>query len=602
MPGDRRSVLVMHFKVQPVIVVVWLSIGLIVAKPTVAFSQPFQDRNAESPPAPGLDGTNDAHYTRVTGSRAGRVTAHTLGRADFELANWDVGLGAGILDGPVLSHAGGAADTRKGRLPMGYDYADGDTLHQYKPYLIVSPLQPGLNLIRTAPLPFLEEKTGVALPGICTGKIYSPGRRDCYRQVSTTTISNTGESIQGLPNGEAAPSADIGLGQIGSASGTLWAEPDGVPPGSGSFSALQYAYQFSGNGVIHVSGNRLSASGSAVTSEAGDAPVGPEEVVALEVECDDIPNSVYTASGGLQLSCRATGATGANPDYQWAWTARGGTTDTDNLSATDIPNPVFQTPKFLPITPRNLGSFTYEYTAAASVAGEGTASAEVDITVRVTNGAVSLICSRSSATVYEGMPDIEIGCGWFSFTHLGVPESFNWEWTARAPTTSVDELSDPHIQLPTFYVPESVDADTEYSYTITVSYPRWNGEEGDFTVTVRNREDYKELLVYPTRLEIEEGDTDGETYGVVLTSQPAGDVTVIVSDHATTDVSVSPSTLTFTTDSWSEEKTVTVTAVQDDDVNNDYVTLTNTASGGGYDGADAVDVVVTVIDNKGNSD
>ncbi len=72
-------------------------------------------------------------------------------------------------------------------------------------------------------------------------------------------------------------------------------------------------------------------------------------------------------------------------------------------------------------------------------------------------------------------------------------------------------------------------------------------------------------------------------YTVAPTSEPAGDVTVeIAPDDA--DLTVSPALLTFTAANWKTPRTVTVTAMADDDDLADAATLTHAASGGGYDG------------------
>ena len=67
-----------------------------------------------------------------------------------------------------------------------------------------------------------------------------------------------------------------------------------------------------------------------------------------------------------------------------------------------------------------------------------------------------------------------------------------------------------------------------------------------------------------------EGDADGASYTVVLTTQPAGDVTMTVSGHAGTDLTLSGTTLTnnvltFTDRNWGTAQTVKVTAAEDDD-------------------------------------
>ena len=98
-------------------------------------------------------------------------------------------------------------------------------------------------------------------------------------------------------------------------------------------------------------------------------------------------------------------------------------------------------------------------------------------------------------------------------------------------------------------------------------------------------------------LEIDEGTND--TYTVRLNTEPSADVTITVSGHAGTDVSVSPTSLTFTTTDWSATQTVTVSAGQDDDALNDDVTLEHAVSStGGYSTVTADDVKVTIDDDE----
>ena len=86
-------------------------------------------------------------------------------------------------------------------------------------------------------------------------------------------------------------------------------------------------------------------------------------------------------------------------------------------------------------------------------------------------------------------------------------------------------------------------------------------------------------------------------YSVRLESQPTGTVTVMVRG-ASGDVTVKPSRLIFTTDSWDDEQMVEVKAAQDDDAEPDpTVTLTHAASGGGYSGVTSGTVTVTVTED-----
>ena len=106
------------------------------------------------------------------------------------------------------------------------------------------------------------------------------------------------------------------------------------------------------------------------------------------------------------------------------------------------------------------------------------------------------------------------------------------------------------------------------------------------------------VTIEPTSLTVDEGDTVGKTYTVVLNTQPDGTVRVTVGRPSGTDVRVDKSTLTFTTQNWSQPQTVKVTAVHDNDADNDEVTLTHTANGGGYTNVEADNVEVTVDDDE----
>ena len=96
-------------------------------------------------------------------------------------------------------------------------------------------------------------------------------------------------------------------------------------------------------------------------------------------------------------------------------------------------------------------------------------------------------------------------------------------------------------------------------------------------------------------LTIDEGMT--ATYGVKLGSKPTGTVTVRVVGMSG-DVSVSPSSLTFTTGDWNDWKMVEVKAGQDDDADQDsVVTLKHAASGGGYSTTSGA-VTVTIREDE----
>ena len=68
------------------------------------------------------------------------------------------------------------------------------------------------------------------------------------------------------------------------------------------------------------------------------------------------------------------------------------------------------------------------------------------------------------------------------------------------------------------------------------------------------------------------------TYTVVLASEPSGNVTVTATSGDLDAVTVSPTSLTFTTGNWATAQTVTVTAVDDTDANDEDVDVSHRAA------------------------
>ena len=126
---------------------------------------------------------------------------------------------------------------------------------------------------------------------------------------------------------------------------------------------------------------------------------------------------------------------------------------------------------------------------------------------------------------------------------------------------------------------------------------------GEETRTSAPTETLPGVTVSTTALTVTEEDTTGATYTVVLNSQPTANVTVTVAGHAGTDVTPSPTSLTFTTTTWGTAQTVTVTAGDDADTANDSVSLTHSAAStdSEYQGITIAGVAVTVTDNDNDA-
>ena len=150
----------------------------------------------------------------------------------------------------------------------------------------------------------------------------------------------------------------------------------------------------------------------------------------------------------------------------------------------------------------------------------------------------------------------------------------------------------------TFTLTTVEDAGDEGDETVQVSGTStvfsYSAEVSDATVTIK---DFG-VVLEPTSLSTGEGETT--TYTVRLNILPAGAVTITTTSDDSGAVSVSPARLTFTTANWATAQTVSVTAVQDGDGNDERVAINHGVSGYGHvTAAAAVTVSVTEDDVPG---
>ncbi len=123
------------------------------------------------------------------------------------------------------------------------------------------------------------------------------------------------------------------------------------------------------------------------------------------------------------------------------------------------------------------------------------------------------------------------------------------------------------------------------------------GEEvtEDVTVTMTDT-DAPRLIVGVNTLSVTE--QGSATYTVTLATEPSADVTVTITGQSG-DLRVDSGTeLTFTQSNWNEGQVVTLSAIADDDSEDEaLITLTHTASGGGYGTASAERLSVRILDS-----
>ena len=121
------------------------------------------------------------------------------------------------------------------------------------------------------------------------------------------------------------------------------------------------------------------------------------------------------------------------------------------------------------------------------------------------------------------------------------------------------------------------------------------GAPATATVTIADN-DTAGVTVSAGSVDVGEGGT--RTYTVVLDSQPSENVTVTTVSGDEAAVTVSPTTLTFTTGNWATAQTVTVRAEHDNNADNESVRVSHAAASSdtAYN-LTGTPVTVTVTDN-----
>jgi len=199
--------------------------------------------------------------------------------------------------------------------------------------------------------------------------------------------------------------------------------------------------------------------------------------------------------------------------------------------------------------------------------------------------------TQPTATVTVGVTSDDTGEGTVSPSSLSFT-TVNWATPKTVTVTGVnDDLDDGDIAY-TLVNAAATSADVNYggANPDDVAATNTDNDEAGFTVSAISGNT------------TEAGAT--ATYTVVLNTAPTATVTIGVTSNDTSEGTVSPASLEFTTGNWATPQTVTVTGVNDDfddgDVAYTLVNAAATSADAGYNGLNPSDVSATNVDNDTN--
>ena len=238
---------------------------------------------------------------------------------------------------------------------------------------------------------------------------------------------------------------------------------------------------------------------------------------------------------------------------------------------------------------------SYSVTAKADGGAGGTAAIAVTVNVRDVDEPPDAPNAPMVSPTSGSATSLEVS--WTEPTNTGRPGITSYDLRYRVGKTR-GFIIGPQDEIGTSAAIGRLTPGTSYEVQVRATNAEgdgaWSGS-GSGTTTTKSG-----VSVSKTALTVTEEAATGSSYTVVLDSQPTEDVTVTVAGHSGTDVTPTPTTLTFTTSNWNRGQKVTVKAGKDANTINEMVTLTHSAAStdSNYDGITIDSVTVTVNDRE----
>ena len=238
---------------------------------------------------------------------------------------------------------------------------------------------------------------------------------------------------------------------------------------------------------------------------------------------------------------------------------------------------------------------SYSVTAKADGGAGGTAAIAVTVNVRDVDEPPDAPNAPMVSPTSGSATSLEVS--WTEPTNTGRPGITSYDLRYRVGKTRGFMIG-PQNEIGTSAAIGRLTPGTSYEVQVRATNAEgdgaWSGS-GSGTTTTKSG-----VSVSKTALTVTEEAATGSSYTVVLDSQPTEDVTVTVAGHSGTDVTPTPTTLTFTTSNWNRGQKVTVKAGKDANTINEMVTLTHSAAStdSNYDGITIDSVTVTVNDRE----
>ena len=242
------------------------------------------------------------------------------------------------------------------------------------------------------------------------------------------------------------------------------------------------------------------------------------------------------------------------------------------------------------------GTATFTHTAA----GGGYDGVSATLTATEADNDRSIVLSPASVSVAEGSTvtyTVKLNSQPTGNVMVTIAKASGGDADLTANKSSLTFTTSTWNQTQAVTVSAAEDNGDHNHGTATFTHTASNGGYDNVSASLTATESDNDRVVgLPAALSVTEGETS--TYTVELAVQPSSTVTLTLAISGDDDLTVSPTTLTFTTATWNTAQTVTVAAAQDEDTVNGSAVITTTASSSdaSYHGIPIPGVVVSEVD------
>ncbi len=412
--------------------------------------------------------------------------------------------------------------------------------------------------------------TGAAASGVAYTGLDSATGTVTFTGPSATTATLTLTATAG-DGAEAIETVNIDLGTLSASSGTGLGGGATGTDNLDSFNIISLGVTVSGAGGVTVEESAMAT----YTVVLNTRPAGNVEITVASDATSAVTVSAASASLIFTMTnwdtAQTVTVTGVNDNVNGDRTATiSHTIASGNGDSASYPDDLEIASVVVTVIDDDLPEVSFAVASFATNEGSGTYNVVVDLSpAPITNTTINYTVSSAgtaiSGTDYTALSGMVMASATASSVNISVAVTDD----------SVDETNETII----------LTLAAGSGYTV--------GTISDHTLTIIDN-DTRGLTFNPAMLTVEEGESG--TYTAALASAPIGEVTVTISGHGgSTNLTLDTDSLIFTSDNWATAQTVTVTSAQDNNTDDDTVTLTHDASGADY-GAITADLDVMITD------